>query len=407
MSYIFFGWLLVFLNFTINGFDILPDFIGYLLIFAGVNKLAEKSPYFGEARIFALVMCMVSFSDLLHLETVTIESESLFMLLLMTASILMTFIPVYLMYLITRGVADLEWETGVCLGADTLMRIWKINLFATLLLCAAGLLSVVLLNILAGLWLIVAVLTICILVFNIAWAICFYKCKKQYDEATNNLQLNGNRPHIQPISAVLAVAVCILIGALTLLSCSEYAEIRRGGIAYIETVCFEKYKFTEYAAKDSDVVVIDWNDVQAAVGQELYNDGACVIYISVIEEDQNGGYDIFFKTRGEFGYKSGRLVTPLSHIDDQNEEIVLQDIHKNWTNDAVLQVTIGDKTYLSEKWHTRVKSFDKDGDEMGYPMFSIDCYDHGEMILADEIRRNDNKVSIRLIGLRELTYERI
>lgn len=407
MSYIFFGWLLVFLNFTINGFDILPDFIGYLLIFGGVNRLAEKSPYFSEARIFALVMCMVSFSDLLHLETVTIESESLFMLLLMAASILMTFIPVYMMYLITRGVADLEWETGVCLGADTLMRIWKINLLATLLLCAAGVLSVTLLNILAGLWLIVAVLTICILVFNIAWAICFYKCKKQYDDAANNLQLNGNRPHIQPVPAVLAVAVCILIGGLTLLSCSEYAEIRRGGIAYIETVCFEKYKFTEYVARDSDVVVIDWNDVQAAVGQELYDDGACVIYISAIEEDQNGGYDIFFKTRGEFGYKSGRLVTPLSHIDDQNEEIVLQDIHKNWTNDAVLQVTIGDKTYLSEKWHTRVKSFDKDGDEMGYPMFSIDCYDHGEMILADEIRRNDNKVSIRLIGLRELTYERI
>ena len=407
MSYIFFGWLLVFLNFTINGFDILPDFIGYLLIFAGVNKLVEKSPYFSEARIFALVMCMVSFSDLLHLETVTIESESLFMLLLMTASILMTFIPVYMMYLITRGVADLEWETGVCLGADTLMRIWKINLLATLLLCAAGVLSVTLLNILAGLWLIVAVLTICILVFNIAWAICFYKCKKQYDDAANNLQLSGNRPHIQPVPAVLAVAVCILIGALTLLSCSEYAEIRRGGIAYIETVCFEKYKFTEYAARDSDVVVIDWNDVQAAVGQELYDDGACVIYISAIEEDQNGGYDIFFKTRGEFGYKSGRLVTPLSHIDDQNEEIVLQDIHKNWTNDAVLQVTIGDKTYLSEKWHTRVKSFDKDGDEMGYPMFSIDCYDHGEMILADEIRQNNNKVSIRLIGLKEIIYERV
>ena len=407
MSYIFFGWLLVFLNFTINGFDILPDFIGYLLIFAGVNKLVEKSPYFSEARIFALVMCMVSFSDLLHLETVTIESESLFMLLLMTASILMTFIPVYLMYLITRGVADLEWETGVCLGADTLMRIWKINLLATLLLCAVGVLSVTLLNILAGLWLIVAVVTICILVFNIAWAICFYKCKKQYDDAANNLQLSGNRPHIQPVPAVLAVAVCILIGALTLLSCSEYAEIRRGGIAYIETVCFEKYKFTEYAARDSDVVVIDWNDVQAAVGQELYDDGACVIYISAIEEDQNGGYDIFFKTRGEFGYKSGRLVTPLSHIDDQNEEIVLQDIHKNWTNDAVLQVTIGDKTYLSEKWHTRVKSFDKDGDEMGYPMFALEYYEYGKMILTDEIRQNNNKVSIRLIGLKEIIYERV
>ena len=86
---------------------------------------------------------------------------------------------------------------------------------------------------------------------------------------------------------------------------------------------------------------------------------------------------------------------------------MLQDIHKNWTNDAVLQVTIGDKTYLSEKWCSRAQSIDKNGDEVGYPMFALEYYEYGKMILTDEIRQNNNKVSIRLIGLKEIIYERV
>ena len=193
MTYIFFGYLLVFLNIRINGFDIMPDFIGYLLIFAGANKLRERSSYFSKARFWALFMGVVAFSDLLHLEIITIESE-LFMTLLVFVSVFFTVIPLYLMYLITKGVAELEWDMGVHLGADKLMLVWKINATVTLLLSAMIVLSVTLLNILAGIQVLAAVLMIGVLIVNIAWVICFYGCKKQYDaaEAEMTAQQNEN-----------------------------------------------------------------------------------------------------------------------------------------------------------------------------------------------------------------------
>ena len=39
MSYIFWGYIFVLFDLNLNGLDILPDFIGYALIFAGVHKL--------------------------------------------------------------------------------------------------------------------------------------------------------------------------------------------------------------------------------------------------------------------------------------------------------------------------------------------------------------------------------
>ena len=183
MTYIFAGWLLVLIHFRINGFDILPDFIGYGLIFAGVDRLSARSNYFHKARIFALLMCAVSFGELLHLETVVTEHESLFMAVLMAVSALLMLVPLYLMYLITKGVAELEWDMGVHLGADKLMLVWKINATVTLLLSVMIVLSVTLLNILAGIQVLAAVLMIGVLIVNIAWVICFYGCKKQYDAA--------------------------------------------------------------------------------------------------------------------------------------------------------------------------------------------------------------------------------
>lgn len=186
MSYILFGYLLVFLNIRINGFDIMPDFIGYLLIFAGVNKFRERNSYFSKARFWALFMGVVAFSDLLHLEIITIESE-LFMMLLVFVSVFFTVIPLYLMYVITRGIAELEWETGAYLGEDKLMQAWKINAIATFLLCILTAPLTGIFHIDSGMIFLMTVLMVCILLVNIAWVICFYGCKKRYDAAEEQL----------------------------------------------------------------------------------------------------------------------------------------------------------------------------------------------------------------------------
>ena len=406
MSYIFFGYLLVFLNARINGFDILPDFIGYLLIFAGINKLAARSRYFSKASFLALFMSVVSLGDLIHLETITVESE-LFMALLVAASVFFTVIPLYLMYFITKGVADLEWDAGKNLAADRLMQAWKMNVFVTLLLCilAVPLSGIFMMG--SGMLVLITILTVCVLVVNIIWVACFYGCKKRYDTVDEDKMICSNHSNIRAIFPIMALLVCILIGGLTLLSYSDYAYVMREGIVYAEQS--ENYRISEYPVRDSDYVVIDWDNVEAVIGQEIYNDGQCVIYISEIVDDQNGGYDIFFKTKGDFGYWKGRIVTPLSHmgIQERWEDILLQGVYQNWPNDAVLQVIIGDNTYLSEKWCSRAQSIDKNGDEVGYPMFALEYYEYGKMILTDEIRQNNNKVSIRLIGLKEIIYERV
>lgn len=183
MIYIFAGWLLVLIYFRINGFDILPDFIGYGLIFAGVDRLSARSDYFHKARIFALLMCAVSFGELLHLETVATDHGLLFMVLLIAVSALRILVPLYLMYLITKGVAELEWDMGAHLGAYRLMQAWKINAIATSLLCILTVLLTGIFHIDSGMIFLMTVLMVCILLVNIAWVICFYGCKKRYDAA--------------------------------------------------------------------------------------------------------------------------------------------------------------------------------------------------------------------------------
>lgn len=53
---IFWGLLLVIVDFQVNGIDILPDFLGYILVALGCRGLTAVSPRFSTASILAWVM---------------------------------------------------------------------------------------------------------------------------------------------------------------------------------------------------------------------------------------------------------------------------------------------------------------------------------------------------------------
>ena len=55
-SQLFWGLLLVILDFNINGFDLLPDGLGYLIVAAGCSGLSMLSPRFSKAR----TLCFIS-----------------------------------------------------------------------------------------------------------------------------------------------------------------------------------------------------------------------------------------------------------------------------------------------------------------------------------------------------------
>jgi uncharacterized membrane protein len=57
---IFWGLLLVILDFQINGLDVLPDILGYILVALGCRGLSEASPHFSTAAILAWIMVVLA-----------------------------------------------------------------------------------------------------------------------------------------------------------------------------------------------------------------------------------------------------------------------------------------------------------------------------------------------------------
>lgn len=58
-SYIFWGLLFNFINISINGFDLLPNGIGYLLVAWGTSQLVEQSAKFTAASALSAVLILV------------------------------------------------------------------------------------------------------------------------------------------------------------------------------------------------------------------------------------------------------------------------------------------------------------------------------------------------------------
>lgn len=65
IGYIFWGLLVVILDFNINQFDILPDFIGYILIAVGSNGLVSASRHFATARNSCWALMALSLIELI------------------------------------------------------------------------------------------------------------------------------------------------------------------------------------------------------------------------------------------------------------------------------------------------------------------------------------------------------
>ena len=110
MKLIFWGFLLVFLDFSLTfngvGFDLLPDSVGYLLIFLGAGRMREESNAFSRMRTIALVLAIVNFAALIINPFGPVElTYSWPAALAVTAfSLLMLFLYLYLLWLLVRGV---------------------------------------------------------------------------------------------------------------------------------------------------------------------------------------------------------------------------------------------------------------------------------------------------------------
>ncbi|WP_058486460.1 hypothetical protein [Defluviitalea phaphyphila] len=169
MTHIFWGYILIFFHIKINGFDLLPNFLGYIFIFIGLSKL--EGMHFKKAKPFAVFMAINSLLFTIGgLIGALFEGELFAIYNLFTLGIW-----IYMSYLIMLGIKDLEVITGRQLGFQNLFTIWKIKT----ILHVITMLFVFTQN--SILVFIGAIFTVIFIVMNVIFLIFFYKAKTIYE----------------------------------------------------------------------------------------------------------------------------------------------------------------------------------------------------------------------------------
>ena len=64
IKWIFVGALVIIFSFRVNGFDIFPNFVGYILVCYGLRQLEEYHPLLRKAKIFAAANLMLSLPEI-------------------------------------------------------------------------------------------------------------------------------------------------------------------------------------------------------------------------------------------------------------------------------------------------------------------------------------------------------
>lgn len=133
-SRIFWGFIF-FLDFNINNFDILPDFIGVLLILSGLGLLQEANGRFSTARKLAWLLLLLSLFDIfkvnISINNFVLNPTNLFFLLIGAATMLLNILMVYN---ICMGIEEKANEASLWELAGKARNRWQLYLVFQLVL---------------------------------------------------------------------------------------------------------------------------------------------------------------------------------------------------------------------------------------------------------------------------------
>ena len=102
---IFWGMLFMF-DFRIGGFDILPDIIGYILFFLGLNILENKDSYFKTAKKFTYPLLIISLIDIYQSPREFYGITS-YEIMIFIVSIISTISFILLIYNVCKGIGHM------------------------------------------------------------------------------------------------------------------------------------------------------------------------------------------------------------------------------------------------------------------------------------------------------------
>ena len=138
-SSIFWGILFLF-DFRINGFDILPDFVGYLLIFHGLGLLLSRKDHFLVARNYTLPLIVLSFFSIYEVQRPLNQMDP-FTLLAMLIGLAAMVLNLLVIYHICMGIAELAEEAEKEILKDNANNRWRYFLYFQVFLISSMLIG--------------------------------------------------------------------------------------------------------------------------------------------------------------------------------------------------------------------------------------------------------------------------
>jgi len=131
---LFWGFLFL-LDFRLQGFDILPDAIGYFLFYSGLEDLMAQNSLFARARMYALPLMALSLFDIYQASkpasgiNLSIESWPF-----MIIGLAMAVLNLMIVYHLCTGVAKMARAKGLVSLRTTAETRWRYYLGANLAL---------------------------------------------------------------------------------------------------------------------------------------------------------------------------------------------------------------------------------------------------------------------------------
>ena len=133
MDKLFWGFFFVFLNFNLNinaaSLQLLPDWLGFLLLYLACGELLQESEMFGKPRPFCAGLAVYT-AVLWLMELLGIGSD--LGILSWVLGLAATCLSLYVSMLIVDAITNVEMHRNYDLCAAHLRKVWKVQVVATI-----------------------------------------------------------------------------------------------------------------------------------------------------------------------------------------------------------------------------------------------------------------------------------
>lgn len=136
LNKLYWGFLFIMISFRIQGFDILPDIVGYLFFASGFNNLASSSTYFITASKYNIPMIILSIFSIYQSPVqgggIQLGSLGIFSIPLAIVSFVLNLLVVYNLFMGIKDIAQKQEQFGLVKESDERWNQYKILQIAIL-----------------------------------------------------------------------------------------------------------------------------------------------------------------------------------------------------------------------------------------------------------------------------------